>query len=113
MTLQEKPSKEKDRAHPTDNTKHVETETYILQTKASLGEDLDKITYQIKATNKDTGQNDKELSLKLTPNPNSNIKDLKVKKMTAKLENKMVDTDVQENQTKQENSKPNIKNKGL
>ncbi|MCW6700551.1 hypothetical protein NH288_00395 [Anaerococcus sp. NML200537] len=102
MGLNEKPNEEIHQTGQSDNTDKLETDAYILQARASLADDLEKISYQVTISNKHKDTSDKDLSLKFTPNPNSNITDIKVKSAKAKIENKLADIDIKERSNKGE-----------
>ncbi|MCW6677610.1 SpaA isopeptide-forming pilin-related protein [Anaerococcus sp. NML200574] len=102
MGLNEKPNEEIHQTGQSDNTDKLETDAYILQARASLADDLEKISYQVTISNKHKDTSDKDLSLKFTPNPNSNITDIRVKSAKAKIENKLADIDIKERSNKGE-----------
>ncbi|WP_234025843.1 SpaA isopeptide-forming pilin-related protein [Anaerococcus sp. Marseille-P3915] len=102
MGLNEKPNEEIHQTGQSDNTDKLETDAYILQARASLADDLEKISYQVTISNKHKDTSDKDLSLKFTPNPNSNITDIRVKSVKAKIENKLADIDIKERSNKGE-----------
>ena len=102
MGLNEKPNEEIHQTGQSDNTDKLETDAYILQARASLSDDLEKISYQVTISNKYKDTSDKDLSLKFTPNPNSNIIDIRVKSAKAKIENKLADIDIKERSNKGE-----------
>lgn len=89
MTLNQKIDEKKNLERSVDNSKNLETDSYKLDLRAKLEESLDKITYQVKITNKSPENGDRDLNLRLTPNPNSNIKDLRLLKAMAKIDGKL------------------------
>ena len=102
MGLNEKPKEDIHQTRQADNTDKLETDVYIMEARASLDQDLEKISYQVIISNKHKETSDKDLSLKFTPNPNSNITDIKVKSAKAKIENKLADIDIKERSNKGE-----------
>ncbi|WP_297688288.1 SpaA isopeptide-forming pilin-related protein [uncultured Anaerococcus sp.] len=102
MGLNEKPKEDIHQTRQADNTDKLETDAYIMEARASLDQDLEKISYQVTISNKHKETSDKDLSLKFTPNPNSNITDIKVKSAKAKIENKLADIDIKERSNKGE-----------
>ena len=102
MGLNEKPNEERHQAQQTDNKDKLETDAYIMQARASLDQELEKISYQVNISNKNKDTSDKDLSLKFSPNPNSNITDIRVKSAKAKIENKLADIDIKERSNKGE-----------
>ncbi len=102
MGLNEKTNEEVHQTGQIDNTDKLETDAYIMQARASLADDLEKISYQLTISNKHKDTSDKDLSLKFTPNPNSNITDIRVKSAKAKIENKLADIDIKERSNKGE-----------
>ena len=100
MNVMENPEDKKELAKTQDNTKEVENELYKIETKAKLDEGLEKIIYEIKVSKK-ANQNEEtndpsNLNLKFTPNPNSNIKGLKVLSAKANSDSGLIDTEVKE-----------------
>ena len=100
MNIMENPEDDKELAKTQDNTKEIENEHYKIETKAKLDESLEKIIYEIKVLKK-ANQNEEtndsnNLNLKFTPNPNSNIKGLKVLSAKANLDSGLIDTEVKE-----------------
>ena len=102
MNIMENPEDIKELAKTQDNTKEVENELYKIESKAKLDESLEKIIYEIKVSKK-ANQNEEtndssNLNLKFTPNPNSNIKGLKVLSAKANSDSGLTDIEVKENE---------------
>ena len=100
MNLMENPEDNNELAKTPDNTKEKENEHYKIETKAKLDESLEKIIYEIKVSKK-VKQNEEtndpsNLNLKFTPNPNSNIKGLKVLSVKANSDSGLKDTKIKE-----------------
>ena len=100
MNVMENPEDNNELAKTPDNTKEKENEHYKIETKAKLDESLEKIIYEIKVSKK-VKQNEEtndpsNLNLKFTPNPNSNIKGLKVLSVKANSDSGLRDTERKE-----------------
>ena len=100
MNVMENPEDNNELAKTPDNTKEIENEHYKIETKAKLDESLEKIIYEIKVSKK-VKQNEEtndssNLNLKFTPNPNSNIKGLKVLSVKANSDSGLRDTVVKD-----------------
>ena len=100
MNVMENPEDNNELAKTPDNTKEKENEHYKIETKAKLDESLEKIIYEIKVSKK-VKQNEEtndssNLNLKFTPNPNSNIKGLKVLSVKANSDSGLKDTKIKE-----------------
>ena len=100
MNVMENPEDNNELAKTPDNTKEKENEHYKIETKAKLDESLEKIIYEIKVSKK-VKQNEEtndssNLNLKFTPNPNSNIKGLKVLSVKTNSDSGLKDTKIKE-----------------
>ena len=100
MNVMENPEDKKELAKTQDNTKEVENELYKIESKAKLDESLEKIIYEIKVSKKanqnEETKDESNINLRFTPNPNSNIKGLKVLSAKANSDSGLTDIEAKE-----------------